>query len=259
MRLNAAFLVGFIFLLSACAPLQPEPGMNFKDFNSKSALNMRGYLIPAGMYKDVGVSRYETRQQKLQRERGEAQPATGWVFYYEKDGVMISETELLALQSQRQKELQVAQSKARQTVNNRSISQTNQRNIVQSSNVQTPEFSSSNANRSTFAATREEIIECFGRILAHTQFDGGLSVGNRKLISENKRLYDQTVDIVMKVNNCRGNDSSPRKHKLCAESLSASELSTYDNYNDGINKYLAVKRKYNNAIAQGSILIWCTR
>lgn len=132
MRLNAAFLVGCIFLLSACAPLQPEPGMNFKDFNSKSALNMRGYLIPAGMYKDVGVSRYETRQQKLQRKRGEAQPANGWVFYYEKDGVMISEQQMLELQAQKNRDLQASQKPSSQIANtndqaSNNISTTNQR------------------------------------------------------------------------------------------------------------------------------------
>lgn len=189
MRLNAAFLVACIFLLSACAPLRPEPGMNFKDFNSKSALNMRGYLIPAGMYKDVGVSRYETRWQKLQRERGEAQPANGWVFYYEKDGVMISETELLALQSQHQKELQVAQSKAKQTVNSRNISQANQRKIVQSSNLQTPVISSSNNYQRA-----NEWVWCSG-------FTAGAADSLETLLSKSRGdAYRDILTVVKKMN-----------------------------------------------------------
>jgi len=123
-------------LLMACAPLAPEPGMTFKDFNSKSALNMRGYLVPAGVYKDDGVARYETRQQKSQRERGGAQPENGWVFYYEKDGVMISEAELLSLQEKRQRESQVTQSRARQEASSRGLlpATTNQTNTNQRAN-----------------------------------------------------------------------------------------------------------------------------
>jgi hypothetical protein len=92
-------------LLVACAPLAPETGMSLKEFSRKSALSMRGNLVPAGKYEDVDVYRYETSIQRLQRSRKDEPPESGWQYYYVKNGVMISKADVVALQNNEQRRL----------------------------------------------------------------------------------------------------------------------------------------------------------
>lgn len=101
------------------------------------------------------------------------------------------------------------------------------------------------------------VIECFGIFAAH------YSAGN-KLLPANATFFDKYIDsyeqlikpVVDKVNSCRRPDSSGPRHKLCAESLPATEQETYRSYNYGINQYGAAAKQSDQMVI--NLLRTCT-